>query len=170
MRQAGWLVDEPALARMTPMQRRVDGYRLASLLRMDADPDAQRLAGELLAGIPSRLFLEHPADTVRGAQQPGVGIDGRGQVHHRLQHPGREQGGDPAGEVVEYRARTPPAEGEQRGDRHRPSSAAQGPGRPRSRARPGLVVWQAGNPRASNQCARKECQTCRVQRRTRTTT
>lgn len=48
MRQAGRLVDEPALARMTPMQRRVDGYRLASLLRMDEDPGAQRLAAELL--------------------------------------------------------------------------------------------------------------------------
>lgn len=46
--QAGRLVDEPALAATTPMQCRVDGYRRASLLRMDDDPDAQRLADELL--------------------------------------------------------------------------------------------------------------------------
>ena len=49
MRQAGRLVDEHALARMTPMQCRVAGYQLAALLRMTDDPDSQRLAADLLA-------------------------------------------------------------------------------------------------------------------------
>jgi hypothetical protein len=48
MRQAGRLVDEHAVARMTPMQCRVHGYRLAALLRMNHDGASQHLADELL--------------------------------------------------------------------------------------------------------------------------